>query len=55
MASQGLSTMPEFEISRLPDTHTAALRDGLCDGTWRYRGAAQWAARTHELSVHRDG
>jgi AraC family transcriptional regulator len=45
--------MSEFEISRLLDTDTVALRNVLCGGICRHRGAEESASQTHLVFTYR--
>ena len=45
--------VPQFEISRLLDTGTVALRNVLCSGTCRHRGAEECASATHLVFPYR--
>jgi AraC family transcriptional regulator len=45
--------MTQFEISRLLDTDTVALRNVLCSGTCRSRGAEECASDTHLVFPYR--
>jgi AraC family transcriptional regulator len=48
-----LVTMPEFEINRLLDTDTVAVRDVRCSGTCRHRSAEECASATHLVFPYR--
>src|SRR5258708_2045469 len=39
--------MADFEVNRLLDTDTIAIRDVRCRGTCRHRGAEEGASSTH--------
>jgi AraC family transcriptional regulator len=45
--------MTQFEISRLLDTDTVALRNVVCSGTCRHRGAEECASDTHLVFPYR--
>jgi AraC family transcriptional regulator len=45
--------MPDFEISRLLDTQTVAVRNVRCGGTCRHRSAEECAAATHLVFPYR--
>jgi AraC family transcriptional regulator len=45
--------MPEFEINSLLDTDTVALRNVLCRGICRHRGAEEIASQTHLVFPYR--
>jgi AraC family transcriptional regulator len=49
----GLPTMPQFNISRLLDTDTAALRNVLCSGSCHDRGVEECASDTHLVFPYR--
>src|ERR1700677_623662 len=53
MVNSSLPTMPEFEIDRLLDTDTVALRNVLCGGICRHRGAQESASQTHLVFPYR--
>jgi len=48
-----LITMPEFEIDRLLDTDTVAVRNVRCSGTCRHRSAEECASATHLVFPYR--
>jgi AraC family transcriptional regulator len=45
--------MPEFKISRLLDTATVALRNVICSGACRHRGAEECSTNTHLVFPYR--
>lgn len=45
--------MPEFEVSRLLDTDTVAVRSVRCRGTCRHRSAEECATATHLVFPYR--
>jgi AraC-like DNA-binding protein len=45
--------MPEFEVSRLLDTDTVAVRDVRCAGVCRHRSAEECASATHLVFPYR--
>jgi AraC family transcriptional regulator len=45
--------MPDFDISRLLDTQTVAVRNVRCRGTCRHRSAEECAAATHLVFPYR--
>src|SRR5216683_371838 len=48
-----MSATSEFEVNRLLDTDTVALRDIRCSGVCRHRSAEECAATTHLVFPYR--
>jgi AraC family transcriptional regulator len=49
----GMSTSSEFEVTRLLDTDTVALRNVVCSGACRHRGMEECVSVTHLVFPYR--